>query len=71
MRINLDHAHIFASDINATIDFLSRMFGAEMVWDEQAAGTRSARLQIGKAFIHIYDQPLKSERYCQMLCTAI
>lgn len=61
MRINLDHAHIFASDINKTIDFLARMFGAAIVWDEEAAGTRSVRVQIGKAFIHIYEQPPKSE----------
>ena len=62
MRIGLDHAHIFASDIDATIDFLSRMFGATVVWDEEAAGTRSVRVQIGKAFIHIYDQAPRSER---------
>src|SRR4051812_14382801 len=62
MRISLDHAHLFASDIGATIDFLSRMFGATVVWDEQAAGTRSVRLAIGKAFVHIYDQPPRSER---------
>ena len=62
MRIGLDHAHIFASDIDATIDFLSRMFGATVVWDEEAAGTRSVRVQIGKAFIHVYDQAPRSER---------
>ena len=62
MRIGLDHAHIFASDIDATIDFLSRMFGATVVWGEEAAGTRSVRVQIGKAFIHIYDQAPRSER---------
>ena len=62
MRISLDHAHLFASDIDATIGFLKDMFGAEVVWDEEAAGTRSARVAIGKAFIHIYDQPPKSER---------
>ena len=62
MRISLDHAHIFASDITATIDFLTRMFGATVVWDEDAAGTRSVRLALGKAFIHVYDQPPKSAR---------
>ena len=62
MRISLDHAHIFASDITATIDFLTRMFGATVVWDEDAAGTRSVRLALGKAFIHVYDQPPKSDR---------
>ena len=62
MRISLDHAHIFASDITATMDFLTRMFGATIVWDEEAAGTRSVRMQIGKGFVHIYDQPPKTER---------
>ncbi len=62
MRISLDHAHLFASDIDATIAFLADMFAAEIVWDEEAAGTRSVRLAIGRAFIHIYDQPPKSER---------
>src|SRR5471032_3021025 len=62
MRISLDHAHIFASDLGATMDFLTRMFGATVVWNEEAAGTRSVRLQIGKGFIHVYDQPPKSER---------
>ena len=62
MRISLDHAHIFASDITATIAFLTRMFGATVVWDEEAAGTRSVRLALGKAFIHVYDQPPKSAR---------
>ena len=62
MRISLDHAHIFASDIKATIGFLTRMFGATVVWDEEAAGTRSVRMQIGRAFVHIYDQPPKTDR---------
>ena len=62
MRISLDHAHVFASDIGATMDFLARMFDATVVWDEEAAGTRSVRMQVGKAFIHIYDQPPKGER---------
>ena len=57
MRVSLDHAHIFASSIDTTIDFMTRMFGASVVWDEEAAGTRSVRLAIGKAFIHVYDQP--------------
>ena len=62
MRISLDHAHIFASDVSATIDFLIRMFGATVVWDEEAAGTRNVRMALGRAFIHIYDQPPKTER---------
>ena len=62
MRVSLDHAHIFASDIEATMGFLAKMFGSTVVWDEDAAGTRSVRMALGRAFVHIYDQPPKSER---------
>ena len=62
MRVGLDHAHLFASDAAATVDFFQAMFGATVVWDEVVAGTRGIRLQIGRAFILIYDQPPKAPR---------
>jgi catechol 2,3-dioxygenase-like lactoylglutathione lyase family enzyme len=62
MKINLDHAHIFASDVPSTIDFFSSMFGAEVVWDEMAAGVRNVRLALGSAFLHLYDQAPRSEQ---------
>ena len=48
----LDHAHIFASDSAAAVEFFQTMFGATVVWDEVVAGARGIRLQIGRAFIH-------------------
>ena len=62
MRVSLDHAHIFASDPAATVQFLQAMFEATIVWDEVVAGARGIRLQIGRAFIHLYDQPPKAPR---------
>lgn len=62
MRVSLDHAHIFATDPEATIAFFRTMFGASVVWDEVVAGVRGIRLQVGRAFIHIYDQPPKTPR---------
>ena len=62
MRISLDHAHIFASDPAATVRFFQDMFRATVVWDEVAAGARGIRVQIGRAFILIYDQPPKAAR---------
>jgi len=62
MRVSLDHAHIFASDPAATVEFFQAMFGAAVVWDEVVAGARGIRLQIGRAFIMIYDQPPKAPR---------
>jgi catechol 2,3-dioxygenase-like lactoylglutathione lyase family enzyme len=59
MRVSLDHAHIFASDVELTLGFFQRMFGATVVWDERVRGVR---LQLGRAFIHVYDQPPKSPR---------
>ena len=62
MRVSLDHAHIFASDPAATVQFFQAMFGATVVWDEVVAGARVIRLQIGRGFIVVYDQPPKTPR---------
>jgi catechol 2,3-dioxygenase-like lactoylglutathione lyase family enzyme len=62
MRVSLDHAHLYASDTAATIRFFETMFGASVVWDETAAGVRGIRMQLGRAFLMIYDQPPKAPR---------
>jgi catechol 2,3-dioxygenase-like lactoylglutathione lyase family enzyme len=62
MRVSLDHAHIFASNLDATVAFFRTMFDAEVVWDDVVAGARGVRLQIGRAFILVYDQPPKAPR---------
>ena len=59
MRASLDHAHIFASDMAATIGFFESMLGARVVWDEEAAGVRNVRLRLGRGFVQVYDQPPK------------
>jgi len=62
VQITLDHAHLFASDLAATLSFFRRMFAAETVWDQEVAGVRGVRLRIGHAFIHVYDQAPKAPR---------
>jgi catechol 2,3-dioxygenase-like lactoylglutathione lyase family enzyme len=62
VRASLDHAHIFASDVAATVTFFRDMFDAAVVWDEEAAGVRSVRLRIGRAFVQVYDQPPRDAR---------
>ena len=62
MQIGLDHVHIFATDLAATLDFFGTMFEATLVWDEEAAGVRTVRLRIGDAFIHVYEQSPKAPR---------
>ncbi len=62
MRAGLDHVHLFATDVAATVEFFRTMFGASVVWDEEAAGVRNVRLALGRAFIQLYDQPPKAPR---------
>jgi catechol 2,3-dioxygenase-like lactoylglutathione lyase family enzyme len=57
--INLHHVHLMASDIDATIEFWCRGFGAEVVYDEVFAGARNVFLRAGTGRIHLYDQPPK------------
>ena len=61
-NISLDHAHLFASDLVATIMFFTKCFDAEVIWDEEAAGVRNVRIQIGSSFINLYDQAPKAPR---------
>lgn len=62
MRVSLDHVHILAADLPATLSFLCSMLGAKIVWDEEAAGVRNVRLALGRAFIHVYEQAPKAPR---------
>jgi catechol 2,3-dioxygenase-like lactoylglutathione lyase family enzyme len=62
VRVSLDHANIFASDPAATVEFFRTMFGATVVWDEVVAGARVVRLQLGRAFVEVYDQPPRAPR---------
>ena len=57
MKIDLDHAHLFASDVDETIRWWSEMLGARIVFDLEVAGARNVRLAVGRGFIHLYDQP--------------
>lgn len=62
MRAGLDHVHLFAADLAATLRFFVDMFDARVVWDEEAAGVRNVRLALGAGFIHLYDQPPRAPR---------
>ena len=57
MQIDLDHAHLFASDVDATIRWWSEMLGARVVFDLEVAGARNVRLAVGRGSVNLYDQP--------------
>lgn len=55
-RIRLHHVHLFASDLEASLDFYQRWFGAEVVGDETFAGARNVLVTIGDGRLNFYDQ---------------
>jgi len=59
MLCHFHHAHIFASDINRSIEFYREFFGGEVVLDMELASARNVFMRIGKGRIHFYDQPPK------------
>ena len=56
MSIDLHHAHVFASDISATIAWWCRHLGAKVLFDGNLAGSRNVLLGIGTGRLNIYDQ---------------
>jgi catechol 2,3-dioxygenase-like lactoylglutathione lyase family enzyme len=57
VQIDLDHAHLFASNLDETVRWWSEMLGAQVVFDVEIAGARNVRLAVGRGSIHLYDQP--------------
>jgi catechol 2,3-dioxygenase-like lactoylglutathione lyase family enzyme len=51
------HAHLFATDLDASLAFYRRWFGAEVAWDGVFAGVRNVFVRIGTGRLHFYDQP--------------
>jgi len=47
MQCDLHHAHLFASDLDASIDFYRELFGAEVILDAELAGSRNVMLRLG------------------------
>ena len=61
MKISLHHAHLFASNIEESIEFYEEMFGAKILFDLKMAGARNIMIEIGTSKINFYDQPYKGK----------
>lgn len=55
--MDLHHAHLFASDIDATLAWWQRHMGARVLYDGVLAGARNVFIAVGAGRLHIYDQP--------------
>jgi catechol 2,3-dioxygenase-like lactoylglutathione lyase family enzyme len=59
--ISLHHAHLMASDIDATIAFWRVHFSAEIVFDDVFAGARNVFMRVGQGRLHLYAQPPRQQ----------
>ena len=55
-RFHLQHIHLFASDLDASIAFYRRWFDGEVAWDGEYGGARNVFMKIGIGAIHFYEQ---------------
>lgn len=58
--IRLHHTHLMSSDIDYTIEFFSKWFGATLAGDITFAGARNVFLWVGDGRLHLYEQPPRS-----------
>ncbi len=54
--LNLHHTHLFASDVDRTVEFWRRHFAAEVLVDETLMGARNVFLRVGEGRLHLYAQ---------------
>jgi catechol 2,3-dioxygenase-like lactoylglutathione lyase family enzyme len=59
MACHVHHVHLFASDLNGSIEFYREFFDGKVVLDIEAAGARNVFMRVGTGRIHFYDQPPK------------
>jgi predicted enzyme related to lactoylglutathione lyase len=59
MRTNLQHCHLFASNLDESLSFYKEMFDAKVLFDDEVAGARNVMITIGSGAINFYDQPPK------------
>jgi catechol 2,3-dioxygenase-like lactoylglutathione lyase family enzyme len=54
--IHFHHAHLFANDLEATIEWYVKALGAEVFYNGDFGGARNAFLRVGEGRLHLYDQ---------------
>lgn len=59
MASRFHHAHLFASDLSATLAFYEEWFDAVVVADREFAGARNVMVRVGTGMLNFYDQAPK------------
>lgn len=56
---HVHHVHLFASNLEKSLEFYKEAFGGKIILDEDMAGARNVFMRIGTGRIHFYDQAPK------------
>jgi catechol 2,3-dioxygenase-like lactoylglutathione lyase family enzyme len=59
MPHHVHHVHLFASDIEKSLNFYKTFFGGEIILDMEIADARNIFMKVGTGRLHFYDQPPK------------
>ena len=59
MPCHIHHVHLFASDVEQSIQFYTTLFDGKVVLDAELAGARNVFIQVGSGRLHLYAQPPK------------
>ena len=54
--MDFHHAHLFCSDIDATVAWWQRHLGAKVFYDGVLGGARNVFIAVGSGRLHLYDQ---------------
>ena len=57
---HLHHVHIFASELDRSVQFYKQFFGGEVVLNVELAGARNVFMKIGNGRLHFYNQSAKN-----------
>ncbi|MBA4367796.1 MAG: VOC family protein [Desulfobacterium sp.] len=60
MSHHVHHVHLFATDIQKSLNFYQNYFDGEIVLDLEVAGARNVFMKVGNGRIHFYDQAPKN-----------
>jgi catechol 2,3-dioxygenase-like lactoylglutathione lyase family enzyme len=60
MRNHIHHVHIFAENLDKSLDFYKKAFDGKVVLDLNVAGARNVFMKIGTGRLHFYDQAPKN-----------
>ncbi len=61
MTAHVHHVHLFARDLDASVDWYRRHLGGEVMFDGDFGGARNVFMKVGSGRLNFYAQPPRGE----------